>query len=145
MNKMIAIIEIGSNNTKTHVYENNELVYDNTTTIEFKKNYNKNKKVSTDDLKKLYEAWKRGNEKEIAEIAIEEADESIYSEADIKIMNDVSYKMLDERNVGMANKLKEYFNDNKKVFYMVGAAHLVGDHGIANLLKQDGYTVKIIK
>ena len=37
-----AIIEIGSNNTKTHIYENNEVIYDNTTTIEFKKNYKNN-------------------------------------------------------------------------------------------------------
>ena len=34
-----AIIEIGSNNTKTHVYDNNALIYHKTTTIEFKKNY----------------------------------------------------------------------------------------------------------
>jgi len=103
-----------------------------------------NQDKSVDDLKKLYEVWKRGNEKEIEEIAIT-SDYSKYSEDDIKLFNNVQYKMLDERNIGMANKLKEYFNDNKKVFYMVGAAHLVGDNGIANLLKQDGYTVKIVK
>lgn len=32
-----AIIEIGSNNTKTHIYENDNLIYENNTTIEFKK------------------------------------------------------------------------------------------------------------
>ena len=41
----IAIIEIGSNNTKTHIYENEKNIYDVTTTIEFKKNYSINKKI----------------------------------------------------------------------------------------------------
>jgi len=49
-----AIIEIGSNNTKTHVYENNNVTYENTTTIEFKKNYGIHKKIINDDLEKLY-------------------------------------------------------------------------------------------
>ena len=30
----VSIIEIGSNNTKTHVYEGDSLVYENNTTIE---------------------------------------------------------------------------------------------------------------
>lgn len=54
MNKTFAIIEIGSNNTKTHVYENDKAIYDNTTTIEFKKNYAKKEKIVKEDLDKLY-------------------------------------------------------------------------------------------
>lgn len=53
MKEVIAIIEIGSNNTKTHVYEGEKSVYENTATIEFKKNYKINKKISEDDLEKL--------------------------------------------------------------------------------------------
>lgn len=51
----LAIIEIGSNNTKTHIYENEKVVYENNTTIEFKKNYSKNNKLDENDLEKLYE------------------------------------------------------------------------------------------
>ena len=98
-----------------------------------------------DDLKKLYELWKKGDEKEITELVLQEVDESKYTEEDLEILKDANYKMLDERNIGMKNKLEEYFNSNKKVLFMVGTAHLVGDNGIANLLKQDGYTVKVIK
>lgn len=50
---VIAIIEIGSNNTKTHVYEGEKSVYENTATIEFKKNYKINKRINDDDLEKL--------------------------------------------------------------------------------------------
>lgn len=53
--KTYAIIEIGSNNTKTHIYENEKLIYENNTTIEFKKNYLKENKIYQPDLDKLYE------------------------------------------------------------------------------------------
>ena len=100
---------------------------------------------SVQELKELYAAWCGGDEKEIEKVAIEEADESKYTAEEIEIFKKVNKAMLDDRNIGMVNKFKEYFNDNKKVLYMVGAAHLVGENGIANLLKQDGYTVKIVK
>lgn len=48
-----AIIEIGSNNTKTHIYENEKNISDTTTTIEFKKNYSINKKIDEKDIEKL--------------------------------------------------------------------------------------------
>lgn len=54
MNKRIAIIEIGSNNTKTHIYENNNVIYEGNVTIEFKKNYKQENKISQEDLDKLY-------------------------------------------------------------------------------------------
>ena len=53
MKERYGIIEIGSNNTKTHIYENNIVIYENNTTIEFKKNYKT--KIATSDLNKLYE------------------------------------------------------------------------------------------
>ena len=54
MNKKYGIIEIGSNNTKTHIYENDKVIYDKTTTIEFKKNYKNNDTIMDADLEKLY-------------------------------------------------------------------------------------------
>ncbi len=54
MNKKIAIIEVGSNNTKTHIYEDNHVIYENNTTIEFKKNYRKETRIIESDLNKLF-------------------------------------------------------------------------------------------
>ena len=59
MDKKIAIIEIGSNNTKTHIYENGNLVKENNVTIEFKKNYKKENKIISSDLDKLYDVIKK--------------------------------------------------------------------------------------
>ena len=52
--KKFAIIEIGSNNTKTHIYEDGKTIYDKVTTIEFKKNYKLENKIINSDLEKLY-------------------------------------------------------------------------------------------
>ncbi len=49
-----AIIEIGSNNTKTHIYNDNNLILENNATIEFKKNYKLENKILQSDLDKLY-------------------------------------------------------------------------------------------
>ncbi len=57
--KLFAIIEIGSNNTKTHIYENDNLIYENNTTIQFKKNYLTENKIKDSDLDKLCEILKK--------------------------------------------------------------------------------------
>ena len=55
MDNMMAIIEIGSNNTKTHIYKGEKLMYENTVTIEFKKNYKSENRINENDLSKLDE------------------------------------------------------------------------------------------
>ena len=54
-NEKYGMIEIGSNNTKTHVYEKDALIYENNTTIELKKNYKKEGNIAKEDFKKLEE------------------------------------------------------------------------------------------
>ena len=63
MKNKFAIIEIGSNNTKIHIYKNNETIYDEKITIEFKKNYKKNNKIISSDLEKLEDVIKLAKEK----------------------------------------------------------------------------------
>ena len=54
MSNIFAIIEIGSNNTKTHIYKDEDVIYENNITIEFKKNYKEQNKINEEDLNKLY-------------------------------------------------------------------------------------------
>lgn len=60
--KIFAIIEIGSNNTKTHIYEGDKLIYENSTTIEFKKNYLKENKIYENDLYNLFNVIEKAKE-----------------------------------------------------------------------------------
>ena len=100
MEKIYAIIEIGSNNTKTHVYDHDtdNVLYDNTTTIEFKKNYKINNKIITSDLEKLQEVIDKALEytkdiniygcsifRNITKQELEEINDLLYSKYKLKI------------------------------------------------------------
>lgn len=52
--------------------------------------------------------------------------------------------MLDSRNKKWITKMPEMMQQHS-VFFAVGAAHLPGDNGLINLLRQAGYTVTSIK
>jgi len=51
-------------------------------------------------------------------------------------------KFLDDRNVTMASKIEEYLKGKGQAFVVVGAAHIVGDKGIARMLRDRGYKVE---
>jgi uncharacterized protein len=50
-------------------------------------------------------------------------------------------KLLDDRNVTMTGKMEEYLKGKEPVFVVVGAAHIIGDKGIAKQLRDKGYKV----
>lgn len=102
---------------------------------------------SVNELKELYSAWKKGDVEALKKLTkgdeVTEEDIAKYelTQEDMKEIEAYYNAMLKDRNVGMKNKFNEYFNENKKVFYMVGAAHLIGDDGLASLLEKEGYKV----
>ena len=51
-------------------------------------------------------------------------------------------KLLDDRNVAMTAKMDEYLKGKEPVFVVVGAAHIIGDKGIAKQLRDKGYKVE---
>lgn len=87
--KNYAIIEIGSNNTKTHVYKDGKTEVNKTTTIEFKKNYQNLGYVSTDDLEKLYV----------------EIDEALEYTSDIHIYGCSIFRNISDEELSNINKL----------------------------------------
>lgn len=102
---------------------------------------------SVNSLKELYSAWKKGDVEALEkltkgdEVTEEDIEKYKLTQEEMKEIETFSNAMLKDRNVGMKNKFNEYFNGNKKVFYMVGAAHLIGDDGLASLLEKEGYKV----
>ncbi len=98
------------------------------------------------EMKRLYEIWKKGNEEELIELISEDEIDVIeeLTDEEKKLIDNYNYEMIDKRNIGMKEKFNSYFNDNKKVLFMVGAAHIVGENGIANLLTKEGYNVVAI-
>ena len=96
-----------------------------------------------ENLKKLYSYWKLGDIDKLLEISDDDIEvKDNYTKEQIKEINDYNKKLIDDRNIGMTNKLIEYFNNNYDTFYMVGTLHLIGDKGIAKQLEAKGFTVK---
>ena len=98
MKKRFAIIEIGSYNTKTHVYEQGKLIYDNNTTIKLKSNYKENGKISDKDINEVISTIKKALEltdnvnvygcsifRNITNVELEEVNKKVFSECDLKI------------------------------------------------------------
>jgi uncharacterized protein YbaP (TraB family) len=50
-------------------------------------------------------------------------------------------KLLDDRNVAMTGKMEEYLKGKEPIFVVVGAAHIIGQKGIAKQLRDKGYKV----
>lgn len=123
-----------------------------------------------DDMKTLYEVWKRGDEDEVNELLLgekeRETDETAAAETDKTENAEKSAKdgdkteevdevaacydeynkmMLGDRNEVMVKKAKEYLKKRMKVFYVVGLAHMVGDDGIVAQLEDHGCTVERVE
>ena len=142
--KKFAIIEIGSNNTKTHVYEDSKVLYDNNTTIEFKKNYKKENKILSSDLEKLDNVITKALEytdnihiygcsifRNITDAELEEINNALYNKYKLKIevvsqedeayftalgcYNDIDYDKNICIFIGGGGSIELIFVNNKKI------------------------------
>ncbi len=142
--KKFAIIEIGSNNTKTHVYEEGKVLFDNNTTIEFKKNYKKENKILSSDLEKLDNVITKALEytdnihiygcsifRNITDAELEEINKALYNKYKLKIevvsqedeayftalgcYNDINYDKNICIFIGGGGSIELIFVNNKKI------------------------------
>ncbi|HEV2990189.1 MAG TPA: TraB/GumN family protein [Candidatus Angelobacter sp.] len=51
-------------------------------------------------------------------------------------------KLLDDRNVTMAQRVEQYLKGKEPSFVVVGAGHMIGEKGIVKLLQEKGYHVE---
>lgn len=137
MDKKIAIIEIGNNNTKTHIYENSNLVKENNITIEFKKNYKKENKILSSDLDKLYDVINKALE--------DTKDIHIYG---CSIFRNINKEELDEIN----KLLKEKFNleievvsqENEAMYTALGCYNNIKYNGNICIFIGGGGSIELI-
>ncbi len=97
--------------------------------------------VLQQELESMFEVWKSGNDEELhAYLEQYWEDSEEYQE----LITEYNEAMLDNRNIGMTNKIESYLLGKEKgtYFVIVGAAHYVGDMGIVKLLVDRGYTVE---
>ncbi|MBX3043637.1 MAG: TraB/GumN family protein [Candidatus Kapabacteria bacterium] len=81
----------------------------------------------------ILEIWKSGDIGKMEEFTKSGDDKAEYAE----VMNLLNF----ERNKRMAEKIEEYYNDDKIYFIIVGAAHLIGEKGLVEILKSKNYNI----
>ena len=92
-------------------------------------------RILVQEVDKLVDAWKSG--------AVEKMESTITkSLAEDRRFYTIYDKLIYKRNRNMAQKIEGYLKTNGTYFVVVGAAHLLGDKGIIQLLKDRGYSVQ---
>jgi uncharacterized protein YbaP (TraB family) len=84
---------------------------------------------------RIVRAWTAGDAVAMEEIL----SESIHEHPRLLPVVDA---LLYKRNVNMASRIEEYLKEKGEFFIVVGAAHLVGEKGIVELLKKKGISVE---
>jgi uncharacterized protein len=90
------------------------------------------------ETKAMIAAWKSGNAQRLAAVLREAANKDDGSK---KIMK----RLLDDRNIGMAQKITSMLKAGEKAFIVVGAGHIVGENSVVKILQQQGFQVRQIK
>lgn len=86
-----------------------------------------------DMIKRIQDAYLSGDPAALEKVMDEESDVGTKS---------LTKKLLDDRNITMAARMDEYLKGKEPAFVVVGAAHIVGDKGVAKLLRDKGYKVE---
>lgn len=92
-----------------------------------------------DILDEMIAYWSSGDVENFERLLFQE-DDSLNPE-EKELYREYEKQMYDDRNINMADKAEEYLKSGKTTFFVVGAAHMVGENGILNLLRDRGYTV----
>jgi len=92
-----------------------------------------------DELDTMFKYWIAGDVESFEEYIFQEDD--LMTPEEKELAREYNRKLLDDRNYHMADKAEEYLATGKTTFYVVGSAHMVGETGIVNLLRERGYKV----
>jgi uncharacterized protein YbaP (TraB family) len=89
-------------------------------------------------LQKMNQAWLKADANGLEKIVLEAGNRD---EGSKKIMN----SLMIDRNEGIANKIRDLMQQDKKAFVVLSAGHMAGERSIIAQLKQQGLQVKQIR
>ena len=94
------------------------------------------------DLEELMDLWASGDEQAFAAY-LDGSDEDMTAEEE-KLYEEYNKAMMTDRNLAMTEYAENALGSGKEVFICVGAAHVIGEGSITQLLAQRGYSVERI-
>ena len=95
----------------------------------------KDLKILGEEVDKLVDAWKSGAAEDMNSIISKSFSED-------ERFRPIYEKLIYKRNRKMAQKIEGFLGTNGTYFVVVGAAHLLGERGIIQLLRGKGYAVE---
>lgn len=90
------------------------------------------------ELNRIADSWKRADAATLRQILREAGNRDVGSQALMK-------RLMDDRNVPIAEKIAKLVADGKKLFVVLGAGHLAGENNILKLMQDQGWQVKQIR
>lgn len=100
------------------------------------------KEKAKEDLQELMDLWASGDEKAFAEHLA--ATDEVMTQEEQELYAKYNKAMVTDRNLTMTEFAEDALASGKEVFICVGAAHVVGQDAMADLLVKRGYTVERI-
>jgi uncharacterized protein len=94
----------------------------------------KDLKIAGQEFNQLFKAWTSGDSQGMESILMK------YTREDRRLSSAYE-KLIYERNGNMAGKIEAYLKTKGTYFVVVGAAHLIGEKGIIEILRGKGYRV----
>lgn len=94
------------------------------------------------DMVELMDLWASGNEEAFE--AYMQSDTSDMTDAERALYDEYYKAMFTDRNKFMADYAEAALRSGREIFICVGAAHIVGEGAVAQILAQRGYTVECI-
>lgn len=93
----------------------------------------------------LYELWCTGDEAALIEYLREDDIPDDATPEEVDAYKEYQSIMISDRDAGMLETAKEYMASGKTVFFAVGLAHLLGETGLVDALREAGYTVTLVE
>ena len=94
-------------------------------------------------LQLMLDAWQSGDEYTLE--LLTQTNSHLVAEDEKALYAEYNDALVTQRNINMADFAQEALASGQELFICVGAAHVVGDGGMADLLKERGYTVTIVQ
>ena len=96
---------------------------------------------SEEELNNMIALWASGDES-IGDTAQEELAFTLMGKKEL--YEEYKNALIVERNISMADFAEDTLESGEEVFICVGAAHVVGEGAMADLLEERGYTVELV-
>ena len=101
-----------------------------------------NMEPARDELNELMNVWASGNEEKFSKLLASEDDDMTTEEK--LLYEEYDQAMVKTRNQTMARYAAGALKTKKEIFICVGAAHVVGEGAMADILSKNGYKVECI-